>query len=72
MYVIGANGTGKTTVILNMILSDLRLNRGLCLIEPHGDLVRNVLAAMPEERLKDVIYFDLTDSHHSFGLNLSV
>ena len=69
LYVIGANGTGKTTVILNMVISDLLNNRGLCLIEPHGDLTRNVIAAMPEERLKDVIYLDLTDPRSSFGLN---
>jgi len=68
-YCIGANGTGKSTLLLNMILSDIRLNRGLCVIEPHGDLVRNVLAAMPEERLKDAIYLDLTDCTSSFGLN---
>src|SRR5947208_11950054 len=52
LYIPGATGTWKTTLDLNMILSDIRLNRGLCLLEPHGDLVRNVLAAMPEERLK--------------------
>jgi hypothetical protein len=69
LYIIGANGTGKTTVILNMVLSDIYNNRGLCLIEPHGDLVRNVLAAMPEERLNDVLYLDLTDPTASFGLN---
>jgi Type IV secretory system Conjugative DNA transfer len=68
-YCIGANGTGKSTLLLNMILSDIRHNRGLCVIEPHGDLVRNVLAAMPEERLKDVLYLDITDSTASFGLN---
>jgi hypothetical protein len=52
-----------------MILSDIYGNHGLCLIEPHGDLTRNVIAAMPERRLKDVIYFDITDSAASFGLN---
>ena len=69
MYVIGATGTGKTTLLENMILSDIYLNRGLCLIEPHGDLTKNVIAAMPQERLKDAIYLDLTDPKNSFGLN---
>jgi hypothetical protein len=68
-YIIGATGTGKTTLDLNMILSDIQAGRGLTLVEPHGDLTRNVIAAMPEERLKDVIYLDLTDSTGSFGLN---
>jgi hypothetical protein len=69
LYVIGATGTGKTTLDLTMILSDIKQGLGLSLIEPHGDLTRNVIAAMPEERLKDVIYLDITDSQSVFGLN---
>src|ERR687884_170123 len=62
LYIIGATGTGKTTLDLNMIISDIYQKNGVCLVEPHGDLTRAVIAAMPEERLKDVIYLDLTDS----------
>ena len=69
LYVIGSTGTGKTTLLLNMILSDICANRGVGLIEPHGDLTRAVIAAMPERRLKDVIYLDITDSTTSFGIN---
>ena len=69
MDVIGATGTGKTTFDLNLILSDIRHGFGVCLIEPYGDLTKNVIAAMPEERLKDVLYLDLVDSTSSFGLN---
>jgi hypothetical protein len=69
LYVIGATGTGKTTLDLSLILNDIRHGFGLCLVEPHTDLTRNVIAAMPEERLKDVIYLDLTDCTSSFGLN---
>jgi hypothetical protein len=69
LYVIGATGTGKTTLDLNMILSDIHQKRGVCLVEPHNDFTRAVIAAMPEERLKDAIYLDLTDSTSSFGLN---
>ena len=68
LYVIGATGTGKTTLNLSMILSDIKQGLGLCLIEPH-DLTRQVIAAMPPERLNDVIYLDLTDCTSSFGLN---
>jgi hypothetical protein len=70
VYAIGANGTGKSTLLLNMVLSDIQQNRGLCLIEPHGDLTRQVIAAMAGERLKDVVYLDLKDSTASFSLNL--
>jgi hypothetical protein len=69
VYCIGATGTGKTTLLENMVLSDISKNHGLCLIEPHGDLTKHVIAAMPERRLNDVIYLDITDSTSSFGLN---
>jgi len=68
LYGIGATGTGKTTLDLNMINEFIKHGLGLCLIEPHGDLTRNVIASLPEEMLEKVIYLDLTDSN-SFGLN---
>ena len=68
MYVIGATGTGKTTFDLNMILSDISHGYGVALLEPH-DLTRAVIASMPRQRLKDVIYLEITDSTSSFGLN---
>jgi hypothetical protein len=52
-----------------MIISDIYGNRCLELIEPYGDLTRSVIAAIPERRLKDVIYLDITDSTASFGIN---
>jgi len=69
LYGIGATGTGKTTLVLNMIIDFIKHGLGLCVIEPHGDLTRNVIAAMPEEMLERVIYLDLTDGTSSFGLN---
>jgi hypothetical protein len=69
LYVIGATGTGKTTLLLNMILSDISQNRGVCLIEPTGDLVKSTIGSMTERRLKDVIYLDITDPTASFGIN---
>jgi hypothetical protein len=69
LYGIGTTGSGKSTLLLNMILSHIRLKRGVCLIEPHGDGTKQLIAAMPEERLKDVIYLDITDSTASFSLN---
>ena len=69
VYCIGAAGVGKSVLLLNMILSDIRLGRGVCLIEPHGDQSHQVIAAMPAERLKDVIYLDITDNTASFSLN---
>jgi hypothetical protein len=66
----GAIGSGKSTLALNLILQDCRNGRGVVLIEPHGDLTRAVLAGLPESRLDDVVYLDLTDCATApFGLN---
>jgi len=69
LYGIGAMGTGKTTLDLNMIIDFIKQGLGLCVIEPHSSLVRSIIAAMPGDRLNDVIYLDLSDSTSSFGLN---
>ena len=59
-YVLGQTGTGKTTLLRNMILQDIYANNGLCLIDPHGDLVERVFQAIPSYRQKDVVYFNVT------------
>jgi hypothetical protein len=69
-YIIGQNGTGKTTLVANLILQDIRQGFGVCLIEPHGDLTKAVLAGMPSNRLTDVIYLGVEDMDFPFGLNL--
>jgi hypothetical protein len=70
LYIIGTNGTGKSNLIANLIVSDIEQGMGVCLIEPHGDLTNLVLSFVPKHRLKDVILLDMTDSEHPFGLNL--
>jgi Type IV secretion-system coupling protein DNA-binding domain len=65
----GATGTGKSNFMLGMIEQDMREGRGVCVVEPHGDLTRRVLALVPEERVRDVILLDMQDEHASFGLN---
>jgi hypothetical protein len=70
LYVIGANGTGKSTLLAQMILTDISQGYGVCLIEPHGDLTKTVLSRIPENRRKDVILLDMMDSDYPFGLNL--
>jgi hypothetical protein len=69
LYGIGVTGSGKSTLDLNMINDCVQQGLGLFVIEPHGDLTRAVIAAMPQERLKDTIYLDLTDCTSAFGLN---
>ncbi len=58
-YIIGKTGTGKSTLIKSIFLQDVLAGRGVCLLDPHGDLVTDIIAAIPEERNGDIIYFDL-------------
>jgi hypothetical protein len=69
-YIIGVNGTGKSTLIANLIVQDMEQGLGLCLLDPHGDLTRDVLSRVPEDRLGDVLLLDIQDSEYPFGLNL--
>jgi len=68
-YVIGKTGTGKSTLIANMAISDMRNRKGLCVIDPHGDLSEILLNYIPSFRVNDVIYLDPSDSKHAFSLN---
>ena len=70
MYILGATGTGKTTMLLSMIKQDIENGKGLCLIDPHGDLVEDVLHIIPKNRIKDVIYFNPDDIGYPTGINL--
>jgi len=69
-YVLGINGTGKSTLLLNITLSDINDGDGLCLLDPHGDLVEEVLSRIPPHRRDDVILFDPADIDFPLGLNL--
>lgn len=69
LYVIGQTGTGKTGLLKSMIIQDIRNGEGCCFIDPHGSDILDVLAAVPPERYRDVIYFDPADLSRPFGLN---
>jgi len=71
-YVIGVNGTGKTTLLREIAYSDMRQDpkHGLCVIDPHGDLIDDIIAMVPEERVDDVILFDPSDEDFPFCLSL--
>ena len=60
-YIIGQTGTGKTTLMKTMILSDMKAGNGLAVIDPHGELFRDLLEMIPEERKEDVVLFDPSD-----------
>ena len=69
-YVLGINGSGKSNLLLSIALEDIEAGDGLCLLDPHGDLVEDVLNRVPPHRVEDVILFDPADIDRPFGLNL--
>jgi hypothetical protein len=69
-YVIGQTGTGKTTLLKNMIIQDIKAGKGVCFIDPHGSDVNDVLAAIPPNRYEDVIYFDPASIERPMALNM--
>lgn len=68
-YIIGKTGTGKTNLLQTQIFQDLDNGRGLCVIDVHGDLISKVFSRVPNSRKKDLIYLDITDTHHGFKFN---
>jgi hypothetical protein len=72
MLVVGQTGTGKTTLLKNMIVDDLLAGEGLVLIDPHGDLSEELLDLYPSWRANDLIYFDPADLDHPMGFNMLV
>lgn len=69
IYIIGATGTGKSELLKQMMLQDIKEGKGICFIDPH-DTVRQLLPLIPPERVEDVIYFNPADTERPMGLNL--
>jgi len=70
MHVIGASGTGKSTLLLNLICQDIYRGNGVAVLDPHGDLVDKILSYVPPERYRDVILFDPSDEIYPVGFNI--
>ncbi len=68
-YVVGKSGTGKSTLIANMAINDIRNGQGLAIVDPHGDLCDILLDYIPSYRVNDVIYFDPSDQTRTFVIN---
>jgi hypothetical protein len=69
-YVIGQTGTGKTSLLKNMIAQDIKNGEGVAFIDPHGNDIEDILASVPPERAQDVIYFDPAYTPRPMGLNM--
>ncbi len=70
MHVIGASGTGKSTFLLNLIVQDIQQGQGIGVIDPHGDLIDQIISHIPESRIKDVILVDPADEAFPVGFNI--
>lgn len=70
VYLIGQTGTGKSTLLGNVIIEDIGAGKGVAVIDPHGGLVESILGHIPSNRLDDLIYFDPADMWRPLGLNM--
>ncbi len=69
-YIIGKSGTGKSVLLEYMAGQDIRNGDGVCVVDPHGDLIEDVLSRVPKERAKDIIVFNPGDRERPMGLNI--
>ena len=69
MYVIGRTGAGKTTLLETLASQDIKHGRGLCVIDPHGDLAERLVEKVPEWRKDDLVYFNVPDTLQPYGYN---
>src|SRR5947209_4844315 len=69
LYVIGQTGTGKSTLLLNLIRQDLAAGEGLALLDPHGDLAEAALEHVPRTRTNDLVYINPADAERPIGFN---
>lgn len=69
-YIVGKSGSGKSVLLWNQAVQDIQNGEGVCVVDPHGDLIEDILQCIPKERAKDVIVFDPGDRERPMGLNL--
>jgi len=70
MYVLGKSGTGKSVLLSNLIVQNIQNGEGVCVVDPHGELVEEILHLIPDHRVKDVIYFNPADTEFHIGFNV--
>ncbi len=70
LYAVGQTGTGKTTLFKNLIIQDMKEGNGVGVVDPHGELIEELLTFIPKERAEDVILFDPADLERPLGLNM--
>lgn len=69
IYVVGQTGVGKSKFMQSLMISDIKQGKGISVIDPHGDLIEEIIQHIPESRMKDVVMFDPTDEEFPFCFN---
>jgi len=70
VYILGKSGTGKSVLMFNMVIQNIQNGDGVCVVDPHGELVEGILSAIPPHRMKDIIYFNPADPDYHIGFNV--
>jgi hypothetical protein len=70
MHIIGSSGTGKSTLLFNLITQDIESGQGVGVLDPHGDLINRILGIIPPDRVADVVLVDPSDEEYSVGFNI--
>lgn len=70
MYLIGKTGMGKSTILENMIVDDIRAGHGVAVVDPHGDLAEKIIEYVPSDRINDVVYFNPSDINFPIAFNV--
>lgn len=70
MYLLGKTGMGKSTMIENMAINDIKAGHGIAVVDPHGDLVEKIVKYVPNDRINDVIYFNPADTNFPIAFNI--
>ena len=70
IYVLGKSGTGKSVLLQNMIVQNIKNGDGVAVVDPHGELVEGILQSIPESRMNDVVYFNPADTDYHIGFNV--
>ena len=70
VHILGASGTGKSTLLFNLIRQDIENGEGLAVLDPHGDLIEQILGVIPQHRIEDVVLLDPSDADYAVGFNM--
>ncbi|MDP3970632.1 MAG: type IV secretion system DNA-binding domain-containing protein [bacterium] len=69
LYIVGKSGSGKSKLLETLIIDDIRKGKGVCVMDPHGDLIQDIIRYVPEHKVKDIIYFNVSDLEWPIAFN---